>query len=90
MKKTRKTKRACAGIDVGSRIGCMSKCHKKHPIELAIAHQGSVAKLAAALGVHVTYIYKMRRERHIPVEQCKAIEVLTGIPRKELRPDIFA
>lgn len=27
--------------------------------------------------------------RHIPVEHVFAVEALTGIPREELRPDIF-
>ena len=68
----------------------MNEISVTHPIELAVNRAGGPKKLAEDLGVHVTYIYKMVRTKHVPTEQCKAIEELTGITRAELRPDVFA
>ena len=42
--------------------------------------------LASALGHHRQAVYRWGR---IPAERVIEIEQLTGVPREELRPDIF-
>ena len=47
----------------------------------------SPPKLAEALGIKRQAVYAWR---HVPIGRVKAVEKLTGIPREELRPDIYA
>ena len=48
---------------------------------------GGMAKLAAALGLTRQAVYLWRKR--IPAERLVDVERVTGIPRRELRPDIF-
>jgi DNA-binding transcriptional regulator YdaS (Cro superfamily) len=68
-----------------------SKAHAKTPLEIAIDCFESKAELARRLNVKPCYISKMLREKHVPVEQCRAIERATDgkVKAEELRPDIF-
>lgn len=59
------------------------------PLDRAIAAAGSLTKLASALGVHKSSIVAWRHNR-IPAERVARIEAVTGVPRHELRPDLFA
>ena len=60
-------------------------------MEKLIAYfNGSNTALAAALGVTQPYISMCRSgKRQINVSLTKKAEQLTGIPREQIRPDIF-
>lgn len=64
---------------------------KISPLQKAIKHFGTGAALAAALGVEPCYISKMKRTKHVPWQQCKAIETATGgkVTAAELNPKVF-
>lgn len=57
-------------------------------LKRAIKEAGSQSKLAQALGVKRQAVGQWL-DREVPIERCGAIERLTGVTRKELRPDIF-
>lgn len=62
----------------------------KTPIERAVDAAGSQAELAKALNVSPQRVWNwVNRDSEIPAEQVLPIERATGIPRHELRPDIF-
>lgn len=54
----------------------------------AVAAVGSISELARRLGVSKQAI-SMWGVRDIPIERVADVERITGIPRAELRPDIF-
>ncbi|MDF2975211.1 MAG: nitrate reductase delta subunit [Microvirga sp.] len=56
-------------------------------LKKAVAAMGGVSAFARALGVDRTAPYKWRRG--VPAERVIAIERLTGVPREELRPDLY-
>jgi DNA-binding transcriptional regulator YdaS (Cro superfamily) len=58
----------------------------KQQIEMAVKAAGSKAKLARALGITRSAISQWNR---IPVNRVVEVESITGIPRQELRPDVF-
>jgi DNA-binding transcriptional regulator YdaS (Cro superfamily) len=66
-----------------------------NPIQDAIRAAGSGPKLARQLGVSARAIYKWSarwdagRIDAIPPSRAMAIEAATGIPRAELRPDLW-
>jgi DNA-binding transcriptional regulator YdaS (Cro superfamily) len=47
---------------------------------------GSRSKLAAALGIYRQAVHDWNA---VPIKHLDAVERITGIPREELRPDIF-
>lgn len=51
------------------------------------AERGRISKLAAALGVTPGAISQWRT---VPAERMGDVSRITGIPLKDLRPDIFA
>jgi len=53
---------------------------------LAIERAGSMSKLARKLGITRQSV---RGWREIPVMRVAEVERITGIPRAELRPDVF-
>lgn len=55
-------------------------------VEKAVSGAGGIAKLAAALGIRHQSIYSWR---DIPALRVLDIERATGIPRHELRPDLY-
>ena len=59
------------------------------PLDQAILKAGSVRKLAGMIGVSRFKIYRWR-DSQVPAEYCRAIESATGVPREQLRPDLFA
>ncbi len=65
---------------------------RKTPIELAVKHFKTKTALATALGVKPCYVGKMVRENHVPWQQCKKIEALTGglVTARQLNPKVFA
>lgn len=59
---------------------------RKTPIERAAKAAGSKSELARRLGVAVQSIQQWQR---IPAERVLEVERVTGIPRHELRPDLY-
>ncbi len=56
-------------------------------LEAAIRAVGGVGALARALGLAQPSVSSWRR---VPAERLAAVESVTGVPRNELRPDLFA
>lgn len=52
----------------------------------ALKNGGGAMKVAAELKIRPQAVYKWQKA---PVERCADLERLTGVPRSELRPDIF-
>ena len=52
----------------------------------AIQSAGGYAKLAEALGVTRGAIYLWKR---VPAERVISVERATGVPRQQLRPDLY-
>jgi len=55
-------------------------------VSRAIEAAGGAAKLARELGITTQAISQWRR---VPVDRVSEVERVTGIPREELRPDVF-
>ena len=55
-------------------------------VKLAIESAGGVSALARQLGIAHTSVLDWER---VPLRHLFTIEALTGIPREQLRPDIF-
>jgi DNA-binding transcriptional regulator YdaS (Cro superfamily) len=55
-------------------------------IATACERAGGMRALARAIGIHYQNIQGWKR---IPAERMIAIETATGIPREQLRPDLF-
>lgn len=51
-----------------------------------IKRAGGVAKLARAIGRHHATVLRWKR---VPAEHARTVAQLAGVPRHELRPDIF-
>jgi DNA-binding transcriptional regulator YdaS (Cro superfamily) len=51
-----------------------------------IRRGGGASKIAHAIGRHHTSILGWTR---VPAEHARAVETLTGIPKHELRPDLW-
>lgn len=68
----------------------MTKANDR-PIDKAVAYFRTKVALADALNVHRSYIGKMVKTGHVPVAQCRAIEMVTNgtVTAEQLRPDIF-
>ena len=52
----------------------------------AVESVGSYAALARALGVTKGAVHQWTR---VPAERVLAVEAVTGVPRQQLRPDIY-
>ncbi len=55
----------------------------------AIKATGSQQKLAVLMGVSPMAVSKWVKNDSVPIERVLIIEKLTGVPRYELRPDIY-
>jgi DNA-binding transcriptional regulator YdaS (Cro superfamily) len=55
-------------------------------VERAIKAAGSMRKLAKLLGIRQQSVCKWKK---IPAHHILEIERLTGVPREELRPDLY-
>lgn len=59
-------------------------------LELAIARAGGQTALANQVGVKQPHIWNwLHRNGRVPAERVIAVEAATGVPRHELRPDIY-
>jgi DNA-binding transcriptional regulator YdaS (Cro superfamily) len=63
-----------------------SETQLKQAVDKAIAAAGNQSQLAKRLGVSYQSIQQWKR---IPAGKIAAVSMATGIPRHELRPDIF-
>lgn len=61
----------------------------KTPIERAIEVCGNQQALAARIGRSQQLVSYWKSKGVIPAEAVPSIEAATGIPRRELRPDVF-
>lgn len=59
---------------------------KKNGLKKAIKAAGSVSALARSIGADRT---SMQRWTHVPEQWIIKIEHATGVPREELRPDLY-
>lgn len=59
---------------------------KPDPMQKIKATRGMATKIAAALRITLPSISKWKK---IPAERVVAVEAATGIPREELRPDLY-
>lgn len=57
------------------------------PVDRAVQAAGSLSELARRLGLNYQSIQQWKR---IPAERVIDVERATGIPRAELRPDLYA
>ena len=59
-------------------------------LKKAIEKAGGMTKLARLVGVTPQCVNGWVSRKRVPPEQCARIELVTGVNRKKLRPDIFA
>lgn len=63
---------------------------RKNPLAAAIEKAGGQAALARMLGVKQQTVFGwLHHSRQVPAERVLAVERVTGVPRHELRPDIY-
>jgi len=55
-------------------------------LDLALERSESMTKLAEAMGIGVSAISQWKR---VPAERVLAVEAATGVPRQQLRPDLY-
>ena len=55
-------------------------------LRLAIGRAGSLRKLARLLGISMQAVAKWKT---VPAHQIIPVERATGVPREELRPDLY-
>lgn len=55
-------------------------------LRLAIEAAGGIPRLADALGIHRTGLWRWKR---VPADHVRTIERLYGVPRAVQRPDLF-
>lgn len=58
-------------------------------VDRVIETYGGAAALARRLGISRNAVSDWRSKQRVPVERVLDIEKLTGIPRHEIRPDIY-
>jgi DNA-binding transcriptional regulator YdaS (Cro superfamily) len=61
----------------------------KHVLQKAISVAGSQSALARAIGKSQGHVSKWLERKQIPAAVVLDIEKATGIPRQELRPDLY-
>ena len=67
---------------------CGIDCYMKNrALKIAIESAGSINALARKLGISGQAVQQWRR---VPAERVVEVEKATGVPRAQLRPDIFA
>lgn len=58
-------------------------------IDDAIKVAGGLSRLAEGVGVTTQAVWKWKRAGEVPLDRVIAIEKFTGVPREQLRPDVF-
>jgi DNA-binding transcriptional regulator YdaS (Cro superfamily) len=67
----------------------MPSFQTSEPLQRAIELAGGLTALARALGIRAPSISEWKRRGRIPANRVLAIEAATGVPRHELRPDLY-
>jgi DNA-binding transcriptional regulator YdaS (Cro superfamily) len=62
---------------------------KQTPLQRAVAHYGSMYKMAKALGVTQPAVTYWVKNNKLPAERVLEVEAATGVSRHDLRPDIY-
>lgn len=60
-----------------------------HGIDEAVRRKGSQSALARALNTSPQVVQQWQSKRRIPAEWVLKVERETGVPRHELRPDLY-
>lgn len=58
-------------------------------LEKAIKRAGSQGKLGRALGLKQQHVFKWKMTGRVPAHRVLAVESVTGVPRWQLRPDLY-
>jgi len=61
-------------------------CGMDEGLKLAIERAGSIRKLARMLGISMQAVVKWKT---VPAHQIIPVERATGVPREQLRPDLY-
>jgi DNA-binding transcriptional regulator YdaS (Cro superfamily) len=64
----------------------MATAHREEGVRLAIEKAGGVNALARELGITGAALSVWRR---VPAHRILQVELVTGIPREKLRPDLY-
>lgn len=67
----------------------MSNLKSLKPLQRAIAIAGGQRALAREIGKTQGHISKWLERRYLPAEVVLKIEQATGVPRHDLRPDLY-
>jgi DNA-binding transcriptional regulator YdaS (Cro superfamily) len=61
------------------------------PLEKAVKIAGGQSSLAAKLGIRQSHVWHWLRKskRGLPAEYVLSVERITGVPRHQLRPDLY-
>jgi DNA-binding transcriptional regulator YdaS (Cro superfamily) len=60
--------------------------HQTEPVKAATNAVGGYAQLALLIGVTKSAVYQWKR---VPAERVIAVEAVSGVPRQQLRPDLY-
>jgi DNA-binding transcriptional regulator YdaS (Cro superfamily) len=60
-----------------------------NPIERAIEAAGGVKELARLCGISYEAVRKWQANQWLPAERVLEVERFSGVPRQELRPDLY-
>jgi DNA-binding transcriptional regulator YdaS (Cro superfamily) len=78
------------GVDSETTIGVIVPFMSTEGLDKAIENAGGQAQLAELLGVRQSHISNWKnRNKRVPAERVLMIERVTGVPRHELRPDLY-
>lgn len=57
--------------------------------EILVKREMKMAGFARAIGVHKATVHRWVHGKQVPPQQAIRIEALVGIPREQLRPDLW-
>lgn len=63
---------------------------KRTPIQRAIEIAGGLTALGNAIGVSAQAVSRWKINNCVPLDRVIAVEQVTGVPREQLRPDVFS
>jgi len=58
-------------------------------IEQVIKQSGGIGALSKALRISPQAIHKWRKKGGVPLDRVIEVEKLSGVPREQLRPELF-
>lgn len=67
----------------------MPSIETSDPLEKAIENAGGLTALARKLGIQPPSISEWKRRGRVPASRVLQVEAATGVPRHELRPDLY-